>query len=61
MLSTMVRFQVITPDPTFTNFVVVPSLAVGNIRVNADAIKCPTTHKFHARKWSKGFANVATR
>lgn len=57
----MVRFQVIIPDVTFTNFVVVSFLAVGNIRVHAGAITYPTTHKFHARKRFKGFANVATR
>lgn len=44
----MVRSQATTPDPTITNCVVVLFLAVGNIRANADAIACPTTHKFHA-------------
>lgn len=54
-------FKVTTPDLTFANSVVVLSLAVENIPVNADAIACPTTRKFHARKWFKEFANVAIR
>lgn len=47
--------------PTSTNYLVVLFLAVGNIRANADAIACPTIHKFHALKWFRKFANVATR